>query len=316
MEQIFTLISKADGLALGATLVAPEQPRGIVQISHGMAEHRGRYLEFQRFLAERGWASVIHDHRGHGESVRAPEDYGYFYKRGAENIVLDVHQVTRWARQKFPGLPLVLLGHSMGSLVVRDYLKRFDRDIDGLVVCGSPSRNVFAGVGKHNAGGLRLLQKGHFRSAAIQRLAFGSFAGRFEGTSENRWICSDPAVVAAYDADERCGFVFTANGFYNLFQLMQNCYSQSGWQVGQPELPVFFIAGAEDPCIISPDKFREAVDFLRRRGYREVTGKLYPGLRHEILNERGKEEVYADVLAFADGVAAGAPRPGSPASDR
>ncbi len=297
-KEEFTLTSNYDGLSLGVSLRIPEHPRGILQLVHGMAEHRERYHDFMDYCVEQGLVVIIHDHRGHGASVKSAEEYGYFGKDGAKAIVEDVHQMTEYVRGKFPDLPLTLFGHSMGSLVVRCYIQQYDRGIDGLIICGSPSKRFGSGMAVVIAKLLKSLQGEKHRSSFVNNLAFGSYNRKFPGaTSPNAWIVSDPAVVEAYDADERDGFVFTLNGFETLFTLMNRAYSKKGWQVQNPNLPVLFIAGADDPCIISEKQFNKAVNFLRQRGYHNVSSKLYPGMRHEILNEVGKAEVWADVVA-------------------
>lgn len=297
-KEEFTLKSKHDDLELGVSLRIPEQPTGILQLVHGMAEHRERYHDFMNFCAEQGLVVIIHDHRGHGASVKSPEDYGYFYENGLEGIIEDVYQVTKYVRERFPDLPLTLFGHSMGSLVVRCYIKKYDAEIDGLVVCGSPSKRLGSGVGLQVAKILKHIQGEHYRSQFVNDLSFGGYTKKFPGEkSINSWIVSDPAVVEAYDADERDGFVFTLNGFEVLFGLMQQAYSKKGWAMNNPGMPILFIAGAEDPCIIDEKHFQEAVNFLRERGYNNVLSKLYPGMRHEILNEVGKQQVWQDVVA-------------------
>lgn len=295
-----TLISNHDGLALGVTIIAPDaKPRGILQIVHGMAEHRRRYYDFMKFCAEQGFVVVIHDHRGHGDSIKDSGDLGYFYEDGARGMIDDAHQVTEYIKSKYPGLPLTLLGHSMGSLVVRCYLKQYDQDIDQLVVCGSPSKNLAVRAGRVLVRAMMAFRGGHYRSKFITNLFNRNFSKRFpdEG-SENAWIVSDPAVVAAYDADEKSGFAFTLNGYEALLTLSLNTYSKKNWQLHHPDLPILFIAGAEDPCIISHKDFYKAVDFLRKVGYKDVKSKLYPGMRHEILNEKDKQLVWNDVVTW------------------
>ena len=147
--EMFTIPSAVDGLPLSVFVVSPEdgQPKGLVQFAHGMAEHKERYLPFMQFLADHGYACLINDHRGHGASVKSPDDLGYFYAGGAAALVADLHQLTLWFRQRYPGPKLILFGHSMGSLAVRVYRQKYDGDIDGLVVCGSPGANPAAGAG-------------------------------------------------------------------------------------------------------------------------------------------------------------------------
>lgn len=296
-KEELTLVSDFDGLELGVSLRIPERPRGILQLVHGMAEHRERYHDFMDYCAERGLIVAIHDHRGHGASVKSNDDYGYFGKGGIEALVQDVHQITMYLRGRFPGQKLALFGHSMGSLIVRCYTQEFDQDIDNLIVCGSPSKRVGAGMGILAAKFLQIFHSDHYRSKFINALAFGGYNKKFANpASPNSWIVSDPAVVAAYDADARDGFVFTLNGFETLFSLIKRAYRKQGWAMQNPDLPVFFIAGADDPCIISAKDFAKAVNFLRGRGYKNAKSKLYPGMRHEILNEIGKEEVWQDVV--------------------
>ncbi|MCI8332434.1 MAG: alpha/beta hydrolase [Clostridiales bacterium] len=291
--------SEQDGLMLGVSIRIPEQPTGILQLVHGMAEHRERYFEVMDFFAGQGYVVIMHDHRGHGESVRSQRDYGFFYKNGASAMVEDTHQITLYVKQRFPGLAVVLLGHSMGSMVVRCYVRKYDDAIDGLIVCGSPSKNRMAGMGLALVKGMIKAKGAWHRSALIQKMAVGSLGRRFENeASENAWICSNAQVVQKYDQDPRCGFVFTLNGFAALFELMMTTYQPNGWVMHNPSLPILFIAGEDDPCIVSQTAFIKAVRFMRERGYTACESKLYPGMRHEILNETQKQIVFQDIASW------------------
>ena len=136
------LKSNFDDLSLGvAFLPAQGTPKAIFQIVHGMAEHKERYYPFMEFLSEHGYACVIHDHRGHGESVKSEQDLGFMYDGGADAMVEDVLLVQDWAKGQFPNLPVYLFGHSMGSMVVRAFTRKYDDRIDKLIVCGCPSNN-------------------------------------------------------------------------------------------------------------------------------------------------------------------------------
>ena len=295
-----TLNSKADGLSLSLQVAEPTGcPRGVLQISHGMAEHKERYEPLMEFLAEQGIVVAIHDHRGHGKSVRAAEDLGYFYADGARALVEDLHQVTAWLRREYAReLPLYLLGHSMGSLAARAYCQEFDAELDGLIVCGSPSYHQGSRFGRTLARHLQRRKGGHHRSSLLQAMAFGPFAARVKrAKTVVDWICTDEQVVSAYQGDPLCGFVFTANGFEALFDLMAMAYAKDGWGMQNPHLPIWFISGAEDPCMGDLKKFGRAVDFLRDKGYREVSATFYPKMRHEILNEHGKEQVFSDIAS-------------------
>ena len=273
--------SAADGLQIGVMTCEPEErARGVVQLVHGMCEHKERYAGFMEFLAGKGFASVIHDHRGHGESVGTAADLGHFMEGGWNALVEDVKEVTQLVRRTYPGLPVVLFGHSMGSLAVRACVRRGDEVYAALVVCGSPSLNPGVGVAKALGKAFAAVAGDRHRPALLENLVFGSFNRRFrDENSAHAWVCSDPE---------------------GLFSLMQNAYDVRGWTPGNPRMPVLFISGEEDPCMLSRRKFLEAAETMRKAGYRDVETVLYPGMRHEILNERGKEKAWNDVAEFIE----------------
>lgn len=302
VEKNKIMISETDGLELDMLELIPEgECKAVLQIHHGMSEYKERYLPFMQYMAERGYAVAIHDCRGHGKSVRNQNELGYMYEGGADALVEDTHQITMSLREKYPGVPLILFGHSMGSMVVRAYTKKYDRDIDMLIVCGSPSKNPYLGVGKAMVKILKKLKGGHYVSNLLGIMSFGAFARKFAGEkSRFAWCCSDPQVVKAYDESPLCGFIFTIDGYDALFQLMEETYSDKGWKCANPDMPVLFVGGAEDPCIGSPRKYAQAVGHMRKVGYWNTKGRLYPGMRHEILNEIGKEKVFHEIRRYIE----------------
>ena len=299
-KEVESVISDVDGLKLEmVTLIPKGDIKGIFQIHHGMSEYKERYLPFMEHLAKEGFVAAIHDCRGHGKSIRKKEDLGYMYGGGAASLVEDTHQITRKLKEKWPQLPLILFGHSMGSMVVRTYTKKYDRDIDMLIVCGSPSKNDFLTMGKMIASIQGKLLGKHHISKILEVASFGAFAGKFPGEkSRFCWCCSVPEEIRKYENSSLCGFTFTVDGYDALFQLMEETYSTKGWKVENPALPVLFVGGADDPCIGGPRKYAKAVQRMRQVGYKNTKGKLYPGLRHEILNERDKERVYRDIVTY------------------
>lgn len=300
----FFIPSRMDSLPVSVCLSTPPEGvkvKAVVQIVHGMCEHKERYYPFIDFLNDNGYVCVISDHRGHGASVLSSYDLGFFYQAGYKGMVEDVLMVGDVVRDRYPDVPFFLLGHSMGSMVVRSFTKQYDDLIDGLIVCGSPSNNFAASFGEKLAARYARKYGDHFRPEKIQKLSFGSFNKKFKGeTSPNAWVCSDKDVVEKYDADTLCNFIFTANGFENLFALMQHTYDEKHWKMSNRELPIMFISGEDDPCIGNPKKFRKAVKFMQNVGYVDVTYQLYPAMRHEILNEIEKEKVWKDVLKTLD----------------
>lgn len=296
MREHLKIKSDFDQLPLDVIVLRPAHPKGIIQISHGMCEHKERYLDFMEYLYHLGYVCLIHDHRGHGQSVLKDEDLGYFYQDGDIGIVEDLHQLTLWIHQQYPDLPLYLFGHSMGSLVVRVYLKKYDKDIQGLIVCGSPSHNKMAGVGIYLAQRYAHKKGDHYRPPLIQRIGFESFNKKFDQATPNSWICSDPKVVEQYNHNPLCHFVFTANGFETLFKLVQKTYSKEDWMLQNPTLPIHFIAGQDDPCIQNEKQFKQAVNHLKEVGYQQVDSQLFANMRHEILNEINHEMVYEHII--------------------
>ena len=298
MYNSMTLPASADGLDLAMLVCVPSgTPRGVVQLVHGMCEHKERYIPFMEWLTEHGYVCVIHDHRGHGASVKSPEDLGFFYDGGWQALVEDIHVVCDWARSQWPGLDYTLFGHSMGSLAVRSFAKRYDDRLDRLFVCGCPSDNPAKGAGKVLAALFGKVRGWHYRPRLLQQMSFGAYNKPFasEGIPA-AWVCSDTDSMKAYLTDPLCQYVFTANGFYGLLGMMGDCYDPKGWKLSRPEIPVHFISGAEDPCRISDQALEQAAELMRKIGYRHVDVRLYPGMRHEILNETDRLTVWNDIL--------------------
>lgn len=302
-KETFLLTSSLDGLGLSGLMVrtAEKSAKGVVVLCHGMCEHKERYLPFMTFLAEQGYHSLMIDHRGHGKSVLQKEDLGFLYAHGERALVEDLAQVIDYAKERFPGEKVHLFGHSMGSLVVRIFLQKRDRSIDSLVVSGCVAPNPAAGVGGLLARVMGMIKGQRYRSAFLQKMAFGAFNKPFgKGAPVNSWLSSDPKVVEAYNRDPLCGFNFTINGYTALMKMMQLCYKKELYEVKSPELPILFISGQEDPCCSGEKGFRSAVSFLKERGYTKVESRFYPGMRHEVLNELEKEKVYQDVVGFLE----------------
>lgn len=300
-KKTFYLTSDFDQLELHVMVMEPEgEPKGILQICHGMAEHKERYIPFMEEVCKWGYVAVIHDHRGHGKSIKGKGELGYFYDETGEAIVEDAHQISLWAKEQYRGIPFHLFGHSMGSLVVRCYLKKYDEELDSLIVCGSPSENKMAAAAVKLAKAACKV-RGDKPGRLFQRLAFAAYGKQLEeGESPNGWISYNKENVKAYDEDPLDGFLFTNNGFLNLFLLMKRAYDKKGWNVKHPSLPILFIAGADDPCIGSKKQFGEAIAFLRKRGYTRIRGVLFRRRRHEILNEDHVEKVYQIISEFLE----------------
>lgn len=291
----FFLESEFGAARLSVAARRIENPRAVLQIAHGMAEHKERYFDFMEFLAARGVASFVMDHRGHGGSVADPRDLGYFGESGADGVVADMALLTREIRAEYPGVPVVLLAHSMGALAGRVYIQTHGKMLAGLIVSGNPGYNPTAPAG---VGMVRFAQRRRGARAMFKPLTWGMFIpfmlkSRVLST-RNGWVCGDRDVVRAYDADPLCGFEFTANGYEALLTLMVRACDPKA-PASNPDLPIAFFSGAKDPVMAGEKKLRRAARLLTDAGYKNVEVTLYPGLLHEILNERGKEAVWGDM---------------------
>ncbi len=301
------LKSNIDKLPLSVLIVCSEdvstgkeKPRGLVQIVHGMSEYKERYLPLMNFLAENGFASIIHDHRGHGKSVISEKDLGYMYGAGADGIVSDVLQVNEYIRRVFPEQPVIMIGHSMGSLVARCFIQKYDDHVNALVLSGSPSKNGAVGLARLIVTGLQKKHGGRYISKFLEALVFGGYVSKFK-KEESRfaWVCSAPEVVEQYEEDPLCGFTFTVDGFSVLFDLLKRTYTLSEYKsLKNMKLPILFIGGADDPCIGGPRRFKAAMGHVNKVGYKKVYGKLYKEMRHEIFNEHENMTVFSGIIGF------------------
>lgn len=300
-EQLFSINSSDEKLQLSCYIKAPkENAKAVIQIAHGMAEHKERYYPFMEYLANNGIACIINDHRGHGESVETKEDLGYFYDETGEMIVEDMYAVTKKMKEEYPNIPYFIFAHSMGTLAARNYIQKYDDEIDGLILCGAPFENKAAGLGIKIVDYLEKLKGKHHRSNLLNMIVFGSFNDKFEENLKNKWLNSDIKEVQKYNKDSLCGYVFTLNGFRNLFKLIENAFKKEKYEVKNENLPILFIAGEDDPVIGEDSDFHNSINFLKEAGYKDIKHILYFGMRHEILNEKNKQEVYKDILEFIE----------------
>ena len=265
-------------------------PRGIVQISHGMCEYIGRYDEFANFLAENGYAVAGNDHLGHG-ATSGDGLNGYFGpSKGAEYILRDLWQMNQLARQQFPGIPCILLGHSMGSFFARLFAATHPGAIDGLILSGTAGPNPAVGAGITLSEWVCRTKGDKYVSGAIQKLAFGSYLSRIpQPRTPYDWISRDIAVVDKYATDPKCTFWFTASAFHEMFVVLRAVSSSRWAQRISKQLPIFLFAGDADP-----------VGDYGKAGVKDLELKLYPEGRHEMLNEINRDEVYRDVLRWLE----------------
>ena len=301
MQSTTTTVSAADQTSLHTHRWLPDAPaKAVVQIAHGMAEHSARYARLGEALAAAGYAVYAHDHRGHGATA-SKADHGYFADTdGWDTVVADLRAVTQMARSEQPGLPVFLLGHSMGSFLSRSYVIEDSRDLAGLILSGTAGDpgalgKVGLAVAKAES---RLRGKRHV-SPMLDKLTFGKFNSAFKpNRTAFDWLSRDDAEVDAYVADDLSGNVFTSGFFVDLLGGIASINDDRNVAKVRRDLPVLLIAGDKDPVGDNGKGPRAVAEQYRQAGLTDVTCTLYPGARHEIFNETNRDEITADVLAW------------------
>ncbi len=293
------LKSAADGLDISLVIVRPEsEPKAVLQIAHGMCGFKERFMPMMEYMAAHGVACFANDHRGHGKSIRKAEDLGYMYEGGYEALASDMRMVYEFVSELCPTAPFYLSGHSMGALAAVICYREWGTSLSGLILCGLPLRPAMTGLTRRF---LKLVDSsggGRIRMQTAQKLTSWLYNRRFSGEGPQAWTCSDPSMRLTMEGGARSGFYFTVNASYNLMRMLDKAYSISQKKHLFCPAPVLLLAGEDDPCsgFASTPDIMSAL--LRSEGCQDVGIRKYPHMRHEILNEKGKEQVWHDILEF------------------
>jgi alpha-beta hydrolase superfamily lysophospholipase len=275
----------------------------ILQITHGMVEYIERYTGFAEFLTGHGYLVVGHDHIGHGQSVTSEEEWGYFGRPDPSGLlVADMHTLRTTIQKEYPQKPYFMLGHSMGSYLLRTYLGIHSEGVRGAVIMGTGfvPRNT-TNLGKFVCSFLSVFHGWHYRSKFVADASFGKPYKKYDLTGKetsNSWLTKDEAIVTKYYADPKCTFIFTLNGYMGLYEAVSCACDQENVNRYPKELPVFIVSGADDPVGDLGTGVKKVYDMFQTAGMEDVTYQLYDTDRHEILNELDRERVYNDVLAW------------------
>lgn len=276
--------------------VAKGRPVAALVIAHGLAEHAGRYARLAKAMNEAGISVYAADHRGHGLTARDPSELGFFaYEKGWSVVVEDLNSVVTLARASNPGLPVFLMGHSMGSVLARCHAIRHSARIAGLILTGAPSDPGMMGdVGTVIAKLISSARGSEHHSPLLRMLTFGSYNWAFKPRrTKYDWLSRDQAEVDAYLADPLCGFTPTAGLYVDLLHGLQQASDPDQLARIRQTLPVLIAAGSADPVMTRVDT---VVALFQEAGLHEVTLKVYDGARHELVNETNREEVFADLI--------------------
>lgn len=273
--------------------------KGSVVVLHGMAEHHERYRHFAGFLNAEGYDVYLYDHRGHGTDKQADE-LGYFASKDGDRLVIaDAVRVLKYVRSKNRGNSLILFGHSMGSLIARNVLEHYDK-VDCAVICGTAMPPVPVSLcGYLIASAICILKGPASRSPLMDRLLFsGREYKRLCTRSSMDWLSRDEAVVSEYNSDPFCGFLCTASFYRDLIRLSLTAGSRRLIAKVRKSLPIFLISGAGDPVGGCGRQVRALYHTFKRLGFTNVTLKLYPECRHELLNEQNRDDIMKDIASW------------------
>ena len=283
------------------------EPVAILQIIHGMQEYIDRYDEFANFLAEKGILVIGNDHLGHGGSVGERGTLGYFCKNDpATVLVRDAHRLKKMTQEDYPGVPCFILGHSFGSFVAREYITRYGTGIKGAIIQGTaymPSGTVKSLGGLVNF--LQVVMGEKYRSTMVNNMAFKGYLKKIPNPrTQQDWLSHNEASIDKYVADPACNFVFTLNGFKTMAELLKRIQDTDKMEDIPKDLPILITAGKEDPVGNygeGPEKLYNI--YKNDLQIKNVELKLYDGMRHELQQEIGREQVFADQYEWIKKVA-------------
>lgn len=276
---------------------AVENPVAVLQLAHGMAEHSLRYAAFADACNDKGIIVIANDHRGHGRTGEKAGLMGYFAEQdGFDRVVDDLYWINGWIKKQFPDLPVFLMGHSMGSFLTRRYLQEYGESIQGAIIMGSGGDpGVAASFGK-------LIARWQMRknptkpSKLLDQLSFGSFnKGITNPKTKFDWLSRDPQAVDKYMQDPYCGMVCSSGFFYDLFTGLGHIHDPALIDKIPKDLPLLVVSGEADPVGKHGKGIREFVAQYEQAGIKNIKTILYPGARHELLNEKNRDEVTTDI---------------------
>lgn len=304
-EKQLTFLSRDAKTTIHAVKWTPDtgEYQAILQITHGMVEFIERYRPFAEYLTEKGFLVVGHDHLGHGASVLSEEDWGYFADSSpSDTLVEDMHQLRTMIQGENMGIPYFMMGHSMGSYMLRKYLCVHHEGLSGAVIMGTGC--VPDGTTKFGMTFCRLLAsvKGwRHRSKFVQSISYSKPYKTYDLYGKdygNSWLTKDVDMVRAYYSEPRCTFLFTLNGYLGLMEAVYYDNQMENIKKVPKTLPLFLVSGAHDPVGDLGEGVKKVYAMYQEAGMEDITYRLYENDRHEILNETDREKVFSDICAW------------------
>lgn len=304
MKQEFYYPSRDGKTQIHAIEWVPEgEIKGVLQICHGMVEYIDRYHEFAEYMSENGYYVTGHDHLGHGKSIQSEEELGYFDEtRGNQYVIGDIQKLREMTMKKYPDAPYYMLGHSMGSFLLREYLTMYGKGLDGAVIMGTGYQSaLILNAGQLVCRVIAAFKGWKHRSRFVDNLSFGSYNKRFEPAETTKdWITSDREKRQKYVEDPLCSYMFTLGAYYQMFEGMKVLTKKESLERIPKDLPILFVSGKDDPVGAFGKSVTKVYEKYKSAGIHNVSIHLYQGDRHEILNEVDREKVYHDILRWIE----------------
>ena len=281
-----------------------ESARAVIQLSHGMIDYVSRYTELAEYLTANGYIFAGNHHLGHGKTAACDADFGYFAENGGVDYLLrDLHSMNRQLRAMFPALPVIMLGHSMGSFLARLYAVRYPHSIAGVIIHGTSGPNPLIPFGKLAVALRRMTKTDRYRSSFITKMAFGSYNSHYpKSEGKLAWLTRDVEAVKGKYNDKYASFKFTLSAYRDLFDMISRSNSSEWFSNYPKELPTLIVSGDDDPV----GNYGKGPTYVYKKllmaRHSKLSLKLYEGARHELFNEKNREEVFRDLKLWLDGV--------------
>lgn len=281
-----------------------ESPKGIVQLSHGMIDHVGRYKNLAEFLTANGYIFAGNDHLGHGKTAKDEKDYGFFAsKNGYELVLRDLHSFNKILRERYPDLPIVMLGHSMGSFLARLYAAKYPHTVCGVIIHGTAGKNPLINAGLALTGVIKSFKGERHRSKLVTAMSVGAYSKKFpKSEGEFSWLSRDASMVSDKGSDPYANFTFTLSGYTDLFKMLKKCNSATWFKSYPKDMPTVIMSGESDPVGDFGKGPNSVYKQLLIEGCTGVSLKLYKDARHELFNEYCRDEAFSDILTFLERV--------------
>lgn len=284
--------SAKDGFKLSVCNFFVENAKGVVQIVHGLKEHKRRYYKFAEYLNSKGYGVFLSDNRGHGYSVNKANPLGYM--SGINQLILDQYELNRHIVEQYGSKPIYMLGHSFGSMVARKYIQKYDNTIDGLILSGTVGFNSGVYFG---------LIISRLMCILLGKENYSRILWQIVDNGDVSWVCGNEDTMAEYNSDPFCiGYKYRNNAVHTILESMRELHNIKSYECKNSKLPIMSIAGEKDPVTRYKAGIEDSILSLKKAGYSNIKSIVYENMLHEVLNEKENMKVYEDVVNFLNSI--------------